>query len=515
MFSEKNIVITIGNHGAVVAVHEGSNIKNKIFLDGLNDDTQKHLRDVFAKNKSATVYVLLDTIDQSYKRKTYPFVRKSDLIQIVKRDLNNDGDKDSLKSYIILNDKKTKTDQINRRWECLFVSAPISETLNNWLEFLLNMPNRLAGIYMLPIESFNLFTLLQGVQNKVRPRSPVQKENICCLVIHTKVSGIRQIVFSQRGIIFTRVVDYHFDQPNFLEKYEHDIYSTFEYLKRLFPDLTMSEFSIVNILSSEAIEKISTINNIELKFENYTPSKAAIELGYPKLLTPNSNFCDLLISKIFSDKKKLLKFGTAKIKILEKFFLTLRTSYYLNLILVLSICASIVYTIVSQEKISEAVEIAEINKFETIQNLAKLKKMALDGADISEENSDITLERVVDLGRTEELLGKAGADFSQFYNNLKFLKSYRVKLDKVAYRMSGFNAKAPSSIADYELEFGGQIINKSGDIEDLFREFDSLVNEVRKNMPGKTVRYNELPRNIDFNKKYYSFPIDFTISNKQ
>ncbi len=94
MFSEKNIVVTIGNIGSVIAVHEGNNIKNKIFLDELNDDSQKHLiKEVFAKNKSAPIYILLDTVDQSYKRKTYPLVRKADLNQIIKRDLINDGDK--------------------------------------------------------------------------------------------------------------------------------------------------------------------------------------------------------------------------------------------------------------------------------------------------------------------------------------------------------------------------------------------------------------------------------------
>ena len=37
MFSQKTIVITIGNYGAVVALHNGSSIENKIFLDELND----------------------------------------------------------------------------------------------------------------------------------------------------------------------------------------------------------------------------------------------------------------------------------------------------------------------------------------------------------------------------------------------------------------------------------------------------------------------------------------------
>ena len=41
-----------------------------------------------------------------------------------------------------------------------------------------------------------------------------------------------------------------YQQKDFLEKYEQDIYSTFEYLKRLFPDLPISGIKIVNIFST-------------------------------------------------------------------------------------------------------------------------------------------------------------------------------------------------------------------------------------------------------------------------
>jgi len=515
MFSEKNIVVTIGSHGCVIAVHEGNNIKNKIFLDELNDDAQKHLaKEVFAKNKSAPVYILLDTVDQSYKRKTYPLVRRNDLNQIIKRDLANDGDKDSLKNFIILNEGKGSASQLNRRWEALFVSAPNSENLNKWIEFLLNMPNHLKGIYMLPLETFSLFKILQ---KNIESKSKLEGKGgeIFCFIIHTKVSGLRQIVFSDKGIVFSRVVDYHFDQPNFLEKYEHDLYSTFEYLKRLFPNLTIQEFNVVNILSSEAIELIKTIHNVELNFINYTPRAAADAIGYGKFLPENSNFCDLLISKVFSSKKKILKFSTNKIKLLDRYFLILSTSYYVNLAIVLVICASTVLSIISQEKVSESVEAAETSKFNITQNLLKLKQAAMATDADPNSTNDISLERVIDFGKTEELLGKTVNNFNDFYGNLKFLKNFRVKLDRFSYNLTNFNAKAPTAPFDYDVKFGGQIVNKTGDIEDLFREFDSLILEVKKNMPKNSIKYNELPRNIDFNKKYYEFPIEFTISSKK
>lgn len=515
MFSEKNIVVTIGNYGAVVALHESNEIKNKIFLDDLTDAAKEELKTIFTKNKSAPVYVLLDTVDQSYKKKIYPSVRRSDLSRIIKRDMASDGDKESMKNYIILNPPKklgVKQQMSSNRWECLFVSSSNSETINKWIEFLLDMPNRLVGVYMLPIETYSLFKLLK---ENIKSRSKIQnkRNDLYCMVMQNKVSGIRQVVFSDQGIVFTRVVNYNFEQPDFLEKYEQDIYSTFEYLKRLFPDLLITELDIVNIFPNEVLEVIKNLNNIELNFINYNPFQVASEIGYAKLLPQNSNFCDLLISKVFSKEKKILKFVTPKIMILERFFSTLRISYYLNLCSVAMICAIGLFTILTEDKVGEIIDIAETEKFSAIQQLSRLKNSALNGTQTTEDGEVVDIERVIDFGKTEEMLGSIGTNFVDYYVGLKFLKDFNVKLSGFTYSLQSFNSKMPISKTTYKITFSGEIINQSGDIEDLFREFDTLALEVKKNLSKNQVKYAELPRDIDFNKKYYSFPVDFTITN--
>lgn len=505
MFSEANIVVTIGNYGAVVAFHGRTSIENKIFLDELNEEAKKQLRTVFEKNKSAHIYVLLDTVDQSYKKKVYPLIRKSDLVRIVKRDMTSDGDKESLKNYIILNTEKTKTKQKASKRECLFVSSSNSEVINRWLEFLLDMPNRLVGIYMLPIETYSLFKLLKNdilAQSKIHNK----KNNLYCLVMQNKVSGIRQVVLSDQGIIFTRVVNYNFEQADFLEKYEQDIYSTFEYLKRLFPDLLMVDLDIINIFPKEILESIKRIQNVELNFIGYTPYEVATKTAIDKVVPENSNFCDLLISRIFSKEKKILKFTIPKIVVLEKFFLTLKVSYFANLLLAVLICATIVISIFSESTIRQSIDLVETQKFSALETLLKLKRTALiEGTDIS---------KVTDFGKMEEALGSVGIDFTDYYINLKFLKDFDVKLNSFGYSVSGFNAKAPTNNTNYQISFGGTVLNKSGDIEDLFKEFDALVNEVKKNLSNNQIKYSELPRDINFNQKYYSFPIDFTLTKK-
>jgi hypothetical protein len=521
MFSEKNIIVTLGNYGAVVAVYDGEKTKNKILLEKLDDEKKKELEKVFFENKDYPFYLVLDTIDQSYKRKVYPSIRRSDLT--VKRDMAQEGEKDAIKNYMILGYSKSLEDkekgkggslQKNVKWECLFVSSSNSELINGWVSFLLEMPNRFIGIYMLPIETFSLYKLLQEnikTQSKIKSK----KGDLCCMVVQNRVSGIRQIVFSDRSIVFTRIVNYDFSKSDFLKSYEQDIYSTFEYLKRLFPDISITDIDIVNIFPEEAIKKIEQIKNLELKIINYTPYKAALEVGYAKLLPQNAQFCDLLISRIFSKEKKILKFTVPKILFFEKLFWLAKSSVYLNYLLLMSLCILAVMIIFSTIKNFDIIEAEEKRKSQVVTELAEFKKSVLNQSQLSEEEKEVGLDRMIDFGKIDETLDPIGVNFFEFYVKLIFLRDLRVKLSNFSYTLPEYSKNSPQSYRGYQITFKGDLINDSGDIEDLFRNFDMMAKEVEDKLQKYEVKYAKLPRNLDFNKKYYSFPVDFKIDSRK
>jgi hypothetical protein len=517
MLSKRNIVVTLGNYGAVVALHEGSDIKNKIFLDELNDKSKEELKSIFLANKNASAYILLDTVDQAYKKKVYPLVRRSDLAHLAQRDMASDGDKGSFKNYIVLTRNKLNkiNPQINNRWECLFVSASNTEVIKSWIDFLLEMPNHLVGIYLLPVESFQL---LQALKKDIKSRSKVKnkRNDLYCLIMQNKVSGTRQVVFSDEGIVFTRLVNYDFAQKDFLEKYEEDLYSTFEYLKRLFPDALISELDIVNILPNEAIEEIKKLNSSELNFINYTPSQAADQIGEPKILSTSSNFCDLLISRTFSKRKKVLKFSTSRIISIHNLFIGLWISKYLSAAFVFATFLALMFSTFSRGELKTTVKNAKAQKIAAVVEFSKIQQLALEGAktNTTEDGEALNIEKVTDFSKMDELLGSSGVNIFDLYSSLKFLKNYNVQLESLSYSLGNFNQKTPtnSQSQSYKISFKGKIFNKSGDIEDLFFEFDSLVAKVKETMNKNQISYSDLPRNIDFNKKYFEFPIDFTIS---
>jgi len=347
---DTSFVITIGNLGSVVALHGPGEIKNKIFLNSLTEDVKKDLLQIFNTHKSTPIYILLDTIDQGYRKKSYPYIRKSDVLKLINRDLSATTEEGSLSNFIILDSKKNKVQTTltdKRKWEALFISAAVTQELSRWIEFLLeNVYNRLVGIYMLPAETLSLFRSLKHSIKTSKKVHNTKHHDLSCILLQNKVSGTRQMVFSDDELIFTRVINYDFNDPTFIEKYEKDIYSTLEYLKRPFPDLTIKDLDIVNIFPEEIIEKISKISNIDFNLINYTPYMAAYEAGFGTTITQNSNYCDLLISKSFAlNKKKILKFSTPKISTLEKLFWLARSTYLFNLVLMIVITSLCMYTI--------------------------------------------------------------------------------------------------------------------------------------------------------------------------
>ena len=331
--------------------------------------------------------------------------------------------------------------------------------------------------------------------------------------MRNRASQFRQMVFSNQGMIFTRTVDYNFENSSDLEKYEHDIYSTFEYLKRLHPDLKISEFEVINILAKNDLERITKISNVELNFVNYTPNEAAKEIGFDDLLPGDSAYLDLVISKCFyENKKKVLRFSLPKIEFFHKFYLGLKSTYYLNLTLLATISIFSILTIIGQEKNSALIEESEIKRISFVQDLAKLNRINID----SQEDSlqQVSAERIVDFGKNEETFDPLQQSFIGIYERLKFVRENNLKIAKISYQVSNKDAKNIAALKSFVLKFNGEIKNSSGDIEDLFQDFDSLTSQVENNFKNKLVKHNELPRNIDFSKKYYTLPVDFTVSNK-
>ncbi|MBU6339601.1 MAG: hypothetical protein KGQ36_06520 [Rickettsiales bacterium] len=511
MSSKENFVITIGDFGSIVTLHGSNAIKETLFLENLNDESKIKVKALFDKHKSPTISILLDNLDQTYKKKSYPMLNAISLKNIARREMDSDGDKNSFKNYIPFIPKKSSG---IKKTDCLFISISKSEIIDEWLKILFELPNRLIGIYALPVESFTLFNLLRKKESAAttgKARNTKLYHNLHCMIMQNKLGGIRQVIFSENGIVFTRIVNYDLQDNDWLEKYEQDIYSTFEYLKRSTPNINITELDITNILGTEFLEKIKTLNNVELKMLNYTPSEAAMALGYNNMLQPDEKFTDLLVSRTFAKGKKVLKFVTPQIVNLEKLFLVLISSYALNGLTILVILVTIISIIMFSLKNRSLVKIAESSKQEAQNDLSKTKILASKKNIEDQNNISGDIEKIIDYGKIDETLESVGTDYLNFYVGLKFLRNYDAVLTEFSYSLNNFDQKAPSSNTKFTVNLKGNINNKSGDIDDLFRNFDSLSNFTKKTFSDYSISSNEIPRTIDFTQRYYTYPIEFTL----
>lgn len=522
MFSNKNFVISIGNSGTIVALHTKKTIISKVFIEELNDESKKELEKIFRPNSKVPVYILVDTVDQNYKKKIYPSISKTDISRIAKRDMATDGDSQSIKNFCILtaNKKKKEKNQLQSvKWntetgaklECLFISASSADFISKWIDYCLDLSNRVVGIYMLPAEAFSFF---KQIKNSIDNRSKIKnkKNDLYILIIQNKVCGTRQIVFNDQGILFTRVVNYTFDKPDFIEKFEQDIYSTFEYLKRLYRDVSLNEIDIVNILPENVLEILKTSSNIELNYINFTPNQACREITNEKLIAPNSNSCDLIISNIFVNSKKFLKFNNEKIKKLEDLFMITISIYYSNIVFIFLIIITLFGNLYVHQSSEKVIEQKENERSSASEELSRIRKNFQMETQENIDNVADTPDRIDDLGKMQEIFANITNRHADFYVQLKFIKNYNLIITRFNVTGGSINNKMPTQIPTYQISFSGNLINETGDIDELFGLFDDLNSAVKKEYEGQEVKGKEMSKDMDFTQKYYEYPVNFEIA---
>ena len=159
----------------------------------------------------------------------------------------------------------------------------------------------------------------------------------------------------------------------------------------------------------------------------------------------------------------------------------------------------------------DLVEDATQKKELAFKKLSRVKKNTFNGDEIIENNEPVSIDRISDFGKFEEYLKTDYENFEKFYKDLKFLKKFDATLEGFSYNSPNIDIKTPKSNNEYKIVFFGKMLNRNGDIEQLFSSFDALTAEVKNNFANHKVKYTELPKDIDFAKKYYETKIQFSI----
>ncbi|MFT5702986.1 MAG: hypothetical protein ACI9TO_000344, partial [Rickettsiales bacterium] len=152
------------------------------------------------------------------------------------------------------------------------------------------------------------------------------------------------------------------------------------------------------------------------------------------------------------------------------------------------------------------------------QRLKTINNNALDfdlGPNIKEEDKKNLASEIVDFGKIDEILSKFDSNAPTVFNNLVFIKKYGALASKFSYNIPRFDPNHQAPNYQKKISVYGDLYDPSGDIEVLFRKFDNLGLETKNQFADYNVKYSELSKDIDFSKKYYSFPFDLTMESKK
>jgi hypothetical protein len=293
--------LIIGEDGAILVYSEGAEVKTRNFIASPSQDNLKELETILSKNIKAPLYMIVDSMDQNFIQQSLPPISSIGVKKLIKRRLDRDLGKDTIKGYVLLEREGSG----RRDWNFLMVSLEKSPQFSIWLDFVEKIDNRLAGIYLLSVESENIIKNLDKamgiVKKKPKKGVPQNFSKWQFFVSNNKVSGFRQVILKDGRIIFTRLGQSVGDATPIIiaGNIEQEMSSTIEYMKRL--SFNPSQGLDVYIIASADIN--AQLDTSRMQADNlykFTPFEVAGLLGIKGAAQTTDQFGDVVLSAVIS-----------------------------------------------------------------------------------------------------------------------------------------------------------------------------------------------------------------------
>jgi hypothetical protein len=504
LFKKKRCTVTIGFNGVLFTFHHGREIEKSVFVKDIKEAKISY-KNIFKYKEKYPIYILLDDNHQLYKQKTYPAIRSFDVNKLIKKDLIRESKKS--KNEIIRNFIKNKR-RDDKRWDILLFWIELQPEIVEWIDFLVLLPkNRLIGIYLLPIETTD--SLDEILKATGRNPNLNKKSHINIVTVNSIASGLRQFIFYKNALILNREPDHNLEDNDFAKYFEQDMLRIIQYLKRTFPEIAVSNINFTNILPTKFIQQVDAIKTKTLKITNSESGVIAQKNGIiSKKTDKNEILSDEIISNNFiNSKKKIFKFSTNRIKKLNILYRITSGLFFVNIsmIIFLGFILSKIF-LASLERDEEIIGL-KLKKSNLTIKLNDIRKQSLG----DEEGQDKFYE-IIDFGEIDNFFFQKENRYMTALENVAIISKENNVIKKISYSLNGFS---PNNISKkYSINVTGSVINKNGDIDKLFTNFDNLILSLKTKLGANNLKYNDIPNNINFNRKFYKYPFDITIESR-
>lgn len=315
--SKASFIVVIGSDGAILTLVDTTQQVKRFFAVSPDDSGCKAFDAILQKNPDVPIYILLDTMEQSYTKQLLPAVGSLSIGKLVKKRLERDFAETDIKGAIFLERSSGK----RKDWVYMFASTPSSDALESWLDYFICLPNKFMGTFMLPVEMESFVKALNHSLH-IKNETKDSKTQWQFIVTHNKTGGFRQVILHKERVIFTRLVRPGKEVlPDIIAgNIEQEVINTTDYLRRL--SLGDDEAIEIILIVSKEIKK--SLESTEIRGQEltlFTPNEVAVLLGLDKFTNENDKFSDSLISAHFMGIKPILQIHnnrTFKIKKLIK-----------------------------------------------------------------------------------------------------------------------------------------------------------------------------------------------------
>jgi hypothetical protein len=489
---KKKFILIIGDDGAILALVNKTKVEKRLFAVSPSLSDRREFNELLKKYPKVPIFVLLDTMEQSYTKQTLPAVGALAIGKLVKKRLDRDFAASDIKGAIALG-----RDEAGRRdWMYMFASAPVTPVIADWMAYVSSLDNKFTGIYMLPVE---MESFVRSFNKKADPKD---KKSVAppwqFLVTHNKTGGFRQIILQNGKVIFTRLIRPGKDVvPDIVAgNIEQEILNTVDYMRRLsFGD--EDELEVIAIVSAEIKRSMANIKIRGKEVNIYTPFDAANELGLKDVISPEDKFADLVLAVNFANSRAILKLEDPAMKMVNTLIAVNMLSTLAMIAIMPVFAIYILYLIFSIISGSQSVKEEENKKATIEKNWKDARQSDVYSIDDSNKIADVATlhKKLIVTSSPLDVVVKAAVSQRDY----ALTKSFTWSFDKEKKKENAL----------FNMEFS----NTGASPEELFKNYDTFRANVKKELDGYTVDVSELPQTITFEDKSKVIPVQIKIDS--
>ena len=502
-------ICIIGEDGAVLTYLEGSRMVSRLFALSASVNDRKECDALLEKYPTVPLYVIIDSIEQSYTKQILPAVSPLSIGKLVKKRLERDFAESDIKGAVPVG----RMESGRKDWLYMFASIPMTDTLMQWLDYLVGLPNPFMGIYMLPIEMESFALALS--QMVVDPESAQQPSDWKFLVTHNKTGGFRQVILHKKRVIFTRMIRPGKEtQPEIIAgNIEQEILNTIDYLRRL----SFNDGDPIDVIAVVSREIKHGLRDVKIRGKNIialTPAEICHKFHYEEVASDSDKFADLLLAAYFANTKPHLRLFISKTKklytMMQLHFWSLGVLFVV-LPLMMMYAASLVITMIQLHT-----HITKITQEKT--TIAQQWKSA---QTMDRYNMNDT-DKVIQAVRLHGQLSVVSEDPLRMIQNLAESQRPHARVFSLNWRYqpavinkSSGTAKEPAKdTGTLTALFNMKFYNMGTGVEQMFQNFDQFSRQIHEKFSQYQVEHTKLPDKISFKDRKAELDIQLTIKSK-